>query len=93
MRLSECAQLRVKDVDFQRREITIREGKGGKDRLTMPPLSLVAPLKEQIEAARQLYNDDRLHNRNGVMLPHALGAQVPVGRNILELVLGIPVRS
>jgi integrase len=41
MRLMECAQLRVKDIDFQRREITIRRGKGGKDRLTMLPLSLV----------------------------------------------------
>jgi integron integrase len=77
MRLSECAQLRIKDVDFQRREITIREGKGGKDRLTMLPLSLVAPLKEQIEAARQFYNDDRLHNRQGVMLPYALERKYP----------------
>jgi integrase len=48
MRLMECAQLRVKDVDFQRREITIRQGKGGKDRLTMLPLALISPLREHI---------------------------------------------
>jgi integrase len=41
MRLMEGAQLRIKDIDFQRREITIRQGKGGKDRLTLLPLSLV----------------------------------------------------
>lgn len=46
MRLMECAQLRVKDVDFQRREITTCEGKGGKDRITMLPLSLIQPLRE-----------------------------------------------
>jgi integrase len=52
MRLMECAQLRVKDVDFQRREITIREGKGGKDRLTMLPLALIAPLREQLARSK-----------------------------------------
>lgn len=72
MRLTEGAQLRVKDVDFQRREILIREGKGGKDRVTMLPLSLVQPLREQIERARSIYDADRLANRPGVMLPYAL---------------------
>lgn len=77
MRVAECAQLRIKDVDFQRREITVREGKGGKDRLTMLPLSLVAPLHEQIVQSRQLYDKDRLENRNGVMLPGALERKYP----------------
>lgn len=72
MRLMECAQLRVKDVDFQRREIVVRQGKGGKDRITMLPLALVAPLREQIAHAKQFYEDDRLNKRNGVMLPGAL---------------------
>jgi integrase len=71
MRLSECAQLRIKDIDFQRREITIRAGKGGKDRMTMLPLSLVQPLRAQIDLARELHEQDRLHQRAGVMLPHA----------------------
>ncbi len=77
MRLTECAQLRVKDIDFQRREITVREGKGGKDRLTMLPLSLVVPLKEQIEKARYLYEADRTAHRPGVMLPTALEIKYP----------------
>jgi integrase len=51
MRLMECAQLRVKDVDFGRREITIREGKGAKDRKTMLPISLIQPLREQLDKA------------------------------------------
>jgi integron integrase len=77
MRLSECAGLRIKDVDFQRREITIREGKGGKDRVTMLPLSLIVPLREHIEQSRLLWQEDRTSLRPGVMLPHALERKYP----------------
>ncbi len=56
MRLMECAQLRIKDVDFRRRDITIRQGKRGKDRLTMLTLSLVLPLREQLAYAESLYD-------------------------------------
>jgi integron integrase len=77
MRLSEAAQLRIKDVDFQRREITIRDGKGSKDRLTMLPLSLVQPLRDQVEAARVVYDEDRLQQRAGVALPGALERKYP----------------
>lgn len=59
MRLMECVKLRVKDIDFGRREIIIREGKGFKDRVTMLPLALVAPLKEQVALARTFYDADR----------------------------------
>lgn len=77
MRLMECAQLRVKDVDFQRREITIRQGKGGKDRFTMLPLALISPLREQIAQSKLAYEEDRLHQRTGVMLPNALELKYP----------------
>ncbi|HVL77320.1 MAG TPA: integron integrase [Noviherbaspirillum sp.] len=77
MRVSECAQLRIKDVDFGRREITVRQGKGGKDRMTMLPLSLVQPLREQVATARALYEEDRALNRAGVMLPNALELKYP----------------
>ncbi len=77
MRLMESAQLRIKDVDFQRREITVRQGKGGKDRMTMLPMSLVAPLREHLEKVRLLYDDDRACQRNGVMLPNALERKYP----------------
>lgn len=45
MRLMECLRLRIKDIDFSRREITVHEGKGGKDRITMLPDTLIAPLR------------------------------------------------
>lgn len=72
MRMMEMMMLRIKDVDFGRREITIRFGKGGKDRRTMLPLTLVRQLKQQVDAARAFYDADRPAQRNGVMLLDAL---------------------
>ena len=77
MRLMECLRLRVKDVDFIRREILVREGKGNKDRVTMLPQSLVAPLQEQLRRARVLYEHDRANGSAGVYLPHALSRKYP----------------
>ena len=51
LRLMECLQLRVKDVDFERRQIHVRRGKGGKDRATVLPAALLDPLRSQIERA------------------------------------------
>lgn len=75
MRLMECLTLRVQDIDFDRNEITIRSGKGGKDRVTLLPVKLVAALKQQIASARRVYEDDRAAGRSGVMLPGALEAK------------------
>jgi len=58
MRLMECCRLRVKDVDFEKREILIREGKGMKDRVTMLPDSLIQMLREHLSKRRRLYEDD-----------------------------------
>lgn len=77
MRLMECMMLRIKDVDFERREITVREGKGGKDRITVLPLTLIAPLRDQLATARTLYDEDRACRRLGVMLPDALERKYP----------------
>ncbi|TCS33470.1 integron integrase [Paucimonas lemoignei] len=77
MRLMECVTLRVKDVDFARREITIRHGKGGKDRVTVLPLSLAGALREQMNAARVVYDSDRAASRMGVALPGALELKYP----------------
>lgn len=77
MRLKECAQLRVTDIDLQRREITLRRGKGHKDRLSMLPQSLVQPLRDQLAYAKSLYEEDRLFHLNGVMLPDALERKYP----------------
>lgn len=72
MRLLECLRLRVKDVDFARSEITVRDGKGGKDRRTMLPRSLVEPLQREIERARVLHQQDIAAGFGAARLPHAL---------------------
>ncbi|MES2859623.1 MAG: integron integrase [Pseudomonadota bacterium] len=72
MRLMECLRLRIKDVDFMRAEITIRDGKGGKDRRTLLPRSLVEPLQLEIERARQLHAVDLAAGYGAVWMPHAL---------------------
>jgi integron integrase len=77
MRLMECVQLRVKDVDFERREILIRDAKGGKDRITMLPDSLVDDLRTHIARGRTLWEKDRAENRPGVYMPDALDRKYP----------------
>ena len=77
MRLSECVALRVKDLDLARREVTIRDGKGGKDRMSVVPLSLVMPLRQQLLAARHVFEGDRLRQVPGVELPFALSRKYP----------------
>jgi integrase len=77
MRLMECLRLRVKDVDFVRREILIRDTKGGKDRVTVLPRTLETALRQQLQRARRLFDQDRLAGRSGVYLPHALERKYP----------------
>jgi integron integrase len=83
MRLLEALRLRVKDVDFLAGEITIRDAKGAKDRRTMLPRALAAPLQEQIEKARSLHRSDLAAGHGDVWLPHALARKYPnAGREI-----------
>lgn len=77
LRLMECLRLRVKDVDFARGELTVRDGKGGKDRRTVLPASLVATLRRQVEDVRVLHARDVLAGFAGVYLPHALARKYP----------------
>ena len=77
MRLMECLRLRVKDVDFGRGEITLRDGKGGKDRHTMLPRALVEPLQREIERARHLHQADLAAGFGETRLPHALARKYP----------------
>jgi integron integrase len=72
MRLLEGLRLRVKDIDFTRRVIIVRDGKGGKDRVVMLPSALQAPLKAQLRVAGALHAEDRSVGLAGVHLPHAL---------------------
>src|SRR5690606_6885810 len=77
MRLMEGLRLRVKDVDFSRNEILVRNGKGGRDRRTLLPASLVAPLQEEVERARVLQRDELDAGFGEVGLPHALARKYP----------------
>ena len=77
MRLMECVRLRVKDVDFERSEILVRDGKGAKDRVTMLPASLVPPLRAHLARVRQLWERDREVGRPGVQMPEALVRKYP----------------
>jgi integron integrase len=77
LRLMECVRLRVKDVDFARLQIAVREGKGGKDRITMLPPSLVEPLRRQLERAKALHNLDVREGFGHVHLPYALARKYP----------------
>jgi integron integrase len=77
MRLLEGVRLRVKDVDFDRRIIIVRDGKGGKDRVVMLPRSIEHELRTQLHVARKFWRDDRDLGRAGVHLPHALAVKYP----------------
>lgn len=77
MRIMECVRLRVKDVDFARGEIIIREGKGAKDRVTMLPASLEAPLLQHLARVRALHASDLKAGFGDVYLPHALARKYP----------------
>lgn len=77
MRLMECVRLRVKDVDFERGEILIRDGKGAKDRVTMLPESLKASLQAHLQQRRDLFDDDTRLGKASVYLPDALERKYP----------------
>jgi integron integrase len=77
MRLLEGIRLRVKDVDFSRNEIIIRDGKGQKDRVTVMPGSLVGPLKQHIARTRALHDQELAEGRGDVYLPDALARKYP----------------
>ncbi|MGB9180735.1 MAG: integron integrase [Pyrinomonadaceae bacterium] len=72
LRLMECVRLRIKDVDFAQQQITVRDGKGGKDRVTMLPHLLVEPLQRQLQRAKALYERDISEGYGQVSLPYAL---------------------
>ena len=77
LRIMECVRLRVKDVDFPRKEILVRDGKGFKDRVTMLPQALVQPLQQHLQKVRQLHNDDLAKGDGAVYLPYALARKYP----------------
>jgi integrase len=77
LRLMEGVRLRVKDVDFSRCEILVREAKGNKDRITMLPRTLVEPLQRHLQRVRLLHEEDMAAGHGRVWLPHALAVKKP----------------
>lgn len=77
LRLMEALRLRVKDLDLLRREITVRDGKGGKDRLTVLPQSLVPALREHLSRVRSLHQSDLAAGWGRVLMPYALARKYP----------------
>ena len=72
MRLLECLRLRIKDIDFGYRQITVRDGKGAKDRVTVLPASLVEPTRRHLERVKCLHDRDLRDGFGSVFLPFAL---------------------
>ena len=77
LRLLECVELRVKDVDLATREIRVRDGKGRKDRVTMIPARLIEPLAVRIAGTKRLHEADLLAGAGRVQLPDALDRKYP----------------
>lgn len=77
LRLMEGVRLRVQDLDLERRQLTVRHGKGGKDRVTVLPAVLVPALEQQLAARRRLFDQDCAAGVAGVYLPGALARKYP----------------
>ena len=77
MRLLECLRLRLKDIDFLRKQIVVREGKGEKDRITLLPISLVTSLQRQIAKVKLLHQEEKAAGFGDVNLPDALLKKFP----------------
>lgn len=77
LRIMEALRLRVKDVEFSRKEILVRDGKGFKDRVTMLPVALAAPLAEHLKRVKALHEQDLAAGRGAVYLPYALERKYP----------------
>jgi integron integrase len=77
LRLTEMLRLRIKDVDLEREQLTVRAGKGDKDRMTVLPASLVGRLREHRDRLRGLHSADRAAGIAGVWIPEALERKYP----------------
>lgn len=77
LRLMECVQLRVKDIDFEYRQLVIRDPKGGNDRFTILPATLVAPLKEHLARVKRIHDDDLTKGFGAVHIPNAFAVKYP----------------
>ena len=79
LRLLECLRLRVKDIDFGYRQITIREGKGMRERVTILPERLIRPLEAHLARVKEIHQQDLGRGGGAVYLPTASASQIPQG--------------
>jgi len=77
LRVSECVQLRVKDIDFDYKQITVRDGKGNKDRSTVLPQSVIGPLKKHLIYVKSLFEKDLKSGYDSIYMPYALEKKYP----------------
>ncbi|WP_157044885.1 integron integrase [Chloroflexus aggregans] len=77
LRVMECVRLRVKDLDFARRQIIVHDGKGMKDRVTLLPDCLVVPLQEHLQMVKRIHEHDLAQGYGAVALPFALNGKYP----------------
>ena len=77
LRLGECLHLRVKDIDLDCPQVLVRDGKGGKDRVTLLPGALIEPLRRHLNSVRSLHARDLREGYGEAALPHALGRKYP----------------
>ena len=77
LRLMECLRLRIKDIDFNNRQIIVRDGKGADDRATTLPASIIPALREQIQRVREFHQKDLAEGFGTVHLPTAIAKKYP----------------
>jgi len=80
LRVSECLRLRIKDLDFEYRQVTVRNGKGAKDRVTMLPDTLTGPIHARMQRLTTLFGSDRDSEVAGASMPVALARKYPAAR-------------
>lgn len=93
LRLMEACRLRVKDVDFTRKQIVVREGKGNKDRYVPLPESLARPLQDQLLIVQRLHHQDLQTGAGWVWLPYALSVKFPDAGRQLQWQYLFPARE
>lgn len=91
LRLMEALRVRVKDLDFERKELSVRDGKGSKDRRTMLPVGVGERLRHHLQGEAQLHANDLAEGYGRVELPEA--PQIPKCRQEVDLAMGVPPAS
>lgn len=81
LRMTECLRLRIQDIDTERLQVTVRDGKGAKDRYTILPESELGHIEHQFDVVRAVFEQDVKEGRNGVSLPQAIDRKFKKARN------------